>query len=95
MSDAIAPSEPVQTPAKLSPAMQQYRLFKSQHPGYCLFFRMGDFYEMFWEDAQLAARVLGVALTSRNKGIAGRNSDGRGAVSCGRGLSAEDDRGGA
>jgi len=43
--------------------MQQYREFKAKHPGYCLFFRMGDFYEMFWEDAQLAARVLGVALS--------------------------------
>jgi DNA mismatch repair protein MutS len=53
---------------KLSPAMQQYREFKAKHPGYVLFFRMGDFYEMFWEDAKLAARVLGVALTSRNKG---------------------------
>jgi DNA mismatch repair protein MutS len=55
-------------PAKLSPAMRQYRDFKQQHPGYVLFFRMGDFYEMFWEDAQLCARVLGVSLTSRNKG---------------------------
>ena len=50
--------------------MQQYRQFKSQYPGYVLFFRMGDFYEMFWEDAQLAAKTLGVALTSRNKGAA-------------------------
>ncbi len=56
--------------ANLSPAMRQYRQFKSQYPGYALFFRMGDFYEMFWEDAQLAAKVLGVALTSRNKGSA-------------------------
>lgn len=48
--------------------MRQYQEFKAQHPGYVLFFRMGDFYEMFWEDARLAARVLGVALTSRNKG---------------------------
>src|SRR4051794_12228748 len=52
-------------PAQLSPAMRQYRQFKAQHPGYVLFFRMGDFYEMFWEDAQLAAKTLGVALTSR------------------------------
>ena len=50
--------------------MQQYRQFKAQHPGYVLFFRMGDFYEMFWEDAILAAKTLGVALTSRNKGAA-------------------------
>jgi DNA mismatch repair protein MutS len=48
--------------------MRQYRDFKAQHPGYVLFFRMGDFYEMFWEDAQVCAKVLGVALTSRNKG---------------------------
>ncbi len=48
--------------------MRQYRQFKEQHPGYVLFYRMGDFYEMFWEDAILAARTLGVALTSRNKG---------------------------
>jgi len=48
--------------------MRQYQLFKAQYPDYVLFFRMGDFYEMFWDDAQLAARVLGVALTSRSKG---------------------------
>jgi DNA mismatch repair protein MutS len=48
--------------------MRQYQQFKAQYPGYVLFFRMGDFYEMFWEDAQLAAKVLGVALTSRSKG---------------------------
>jgi DNA mismatch repair protein MutS len=52
----------------LTPAMRQYRQFKEQYPDYVLFFRMGDFYEMFWEDAQLAAKVLGVALTSRSKG---------------------------
>jgi DNA mismatch repair protein MutS len=70
MPEADKPSESIAIPAKLSPAMQQYREFKTKHPGYVLFFRMGDFYEMFWEDAQLAARVLGVALTSRNKGAA-------------------------
>src|SRR5450432_2530699 len=66
------PAAPTARPAAsgLSPAMQQYRQFKSQHPGYVLFLRMGDFYEMFWEDAQLAAKTLGVALTSRNKGAA-------------------------
>lgn len=50
--------------------MRQYQQFKQQYPGYVLFFRMGDFYEMFWEDAKLAHRVLGVTLTSRNKGAA-------------------------
>jgi DNA mismatch repair protein MutS len=48
--------------------MRQYQQFKQQYPDYILFFRMGDFYEMFWEDARTAARTLGVALTSRNKG---------------------------
>src|SRR5258705_11436920 len=59
---------PAASAPPLSPAMRQYQQFKAQHPGYVLFFRMGDFYEMFWEDAQLAAKTLGVALTSRNKG---------------------------
>ena len=54
--------------AALSPAMRQYQQFKTQYPDYVLFFRMGDFYEMFWEDAQLAAKVLSVALTSRSRG---------------------------
>src|SRR5436309_3019891 len=54
--------------APLSPAMRQYQQFKAQYPDYVLFFRMGDFYEMFWDDAELASRVLGVALTSRSKG---------------------------
>lgn len=48
--------------------MRQYHQFKALHPGYVLFFRMGDFYEMFWEDAKVAARTLGVALTARSKG---------------------------
>ncbi len=69
MSDVPPPTEPPPINlANLSPAMRQYRQFKDQHPGYVLFFRMGDFYEMFWEDARVCARVLGVALTSRNKG---------------------------
>jgi len=58
----------VPQPAALTPAMRQYQQFKAQYPGYVLFFRMGDFYEMFWDDAQLAAKVLGVALTTRSRG---------------------------
>ena len=54
--------------AKLTPAMQQYRHFKSQHQDAILFFRMGDFYEMFYEDAVLAADLLGLTLTARNHG---------------------------
>jgi len=53
---------------KLSPMMERYLEVKRQHPGTILLFRMGDFYELFYEDAQLAANVLGLTLTSRDKG---------------------------
>ena len=49
-----------------TPAMRQYHRFKEQHPGCVLFFRMGDFYEMFHDDARLAHKALGVTLTQRN-----------------------------
>ncbi len=58
-----------ETPEQLdTPAMRQYRQFKQQYPDYILLFRMGDFYEMFYEDAKIASRELGLALTSRSKG---------------------------
>ena len=47
--------------------MRQYHNVKRQHPDAILFFRMGDFYETFYEDAKIASRVLGIALTSRDK----------------------------
>src|SRR5712691_415530 len=47
--------------------MQQYHRMKAEHPGALLFFRMGDFYELFFEDAVVAARALEIALTSRSK----------------------------
>ncbi len=53
---------------KLSPAMKQFHHFKQQHPDAILFFRMGDFYETFYEDAKTCSKVLGLTLTSRNKG---------------------------
>src|SRR3954452_19577899 len=49
--------------------MRQYREAKAQHPGMLLLFRMGDFYETFEDDAELAARVLGLTLTSREKQV--------------------------
>ncbi len=52
-----------------TPLIQQYREIKSRHQGSILFFRMGDFYEMFYEDAELASRVLGITLTSRGDGV--------------------------
>jgi DNA mismatch repair protein MutS len=48
--------------------MQQYREIKSRHQDAILFFRMGEFYEMFYEDAEVASRALGLTLTSRNNG---------------------------
>ena len=60
---ASAPTGPPDTPL-----MQQYRDIKSRHPQTILFFRMGDFYEMFEDDAKLASRELGLTLTSRNNG---------------------------
>ena len=50
--------------------MQQYREIKGRHQNAILFFRMGEFYEMFYEDAETASRVLGLTLTSRNNGAA-------------------------
>jgi DNA mismatch repair protein MutS len=47
--------------------IKQYLSIKDQYPDAILFYRMGDFYEMFFEDAQLASRVLEITLTSRNK----------------------------
>ncbi|HXG43454.1 MAG TPA: DNA mismatch repair protein MutS [Gemmatimonadales bacterium] len=52
-----------------TPLMQQYREIKSRHRDKILFFRMGDFYEMFYEDAHLASRLLGITLTSRGDGV--------------------------
>ncbi len=51
----------------LTPAMRQFRYFKEKYPDAILFFRMGDFYETFFEDAAVCSRVLGLVLTSRGK----------------------------
>src|SRR3989440_4208088 len=52
-----------------TPMMQQYQEAKQRHPGMLLLFRMGDFYELFDDDAQTAVKVLGLTLTSRDKTI--------------------------
>jgi len=54
--------------AEQTPMMRQYLEIKSGYPDAILFFRMGDFYEMFLDDALLASRILDITLTSRNKG---------------------------
>src|SRR5574339_264707 len=53
-----------------TPLMRQYREIKRGYPDAILFFRVGDFYEMFYEDAQIASALLSIALTSRDKASA-------------------------
>ncbi len=55
------------TMTQLTPMLQQYLEIKGQHEDTILFYRMGDFYEMFFDDAIVASKILGITLTSRNK----------------------------
>ena len=57
--------------AELTPMMRQYLEIKEQNPDSILFFRLGDFYEMFGADARTASRELDLTLTSRDKDISG------------------------
>src|SRR6201985_4039750 len=63
-----APAAPPQntTPGR-TPMMEQYLDIKAAHPGLLLFYRMGDFYELFFEDAEIASKALGIMLTKRGK----------------------------
>jgi DNA mismatch repair protein MutS len=54
-------------PSQLTPMLRQYLEIKKQHPGTMLFFRLGDFYELFFDDALLGARELEITLTARHK----------------------------
>src|SRR5260221_1065479 len=54
-------------PARVTPMMEQYLEIKAANPGLLLFYRMGDFYELFFEDAEIASRALGIVLTKRGK----------------------------
>jgi len=54
-------------PARITPMMEQYLEIKAAHQGLLLFYRMGDFYELFFEDAELASKALGIVLTKRGK----------------------------
>ena len=58
--------------------MQQYHRMKAEHPDALVFFRMGDFYELFFDDAVVASRALEIALTSRSK-----DKDGQPVPMCG------------
>lgn len=71
LDEGGAPSGPAEVPASIAaatPMLRQYLEIKSRYPDALLFFRLGDFYELFYEDARLAAEVLGITLTSRPKG---------------------------
>src|SRR6476659_1167623 len=61
--DAAQPAEA----ARVTPMMEQYLEIKAANPGLLLFYRMGDFYELFFEDAEIASRALGIMLTKRGK----------------------------
>jgi DNA mismatch repair protein MutS len=63
-SDAPPPAE---ASARVTPMMEQYLEIKAANPGLLLFYRMGDFYELFFEDAEIASRALGIMLTKRGK----------------------------
>ncbi len=60
-----APNAPESAP--ITPMMSQFLEIKAVNPGYLLFYRMGDFYEMFFEDAEIASQALGIVLTKRGK----------------------------
>src|SRR5579863_6063807 len=65
-----APSDgepPAEAASRVTPMMEQYLEIKAANPGSLLFYRMGDFYELFFEDAEIASRALGIVLTKRGK----------------------------
>ena len=64
--NAKAPSSPA-SPAGVTPMMAQYLALKAQAEGCLLFYRMGDFFELFFDDARAAAQILDIALTSRGE----------------------------
>src|ERR1700710_1733370 len=53
--------------ARVTPMMEQHLEIRAANPGLLLFYRMGDFYELFFEDAEIASRALGIMLTKRGK----------------------------
>jgi DNA mismatch repair protein MutS len=63
----FGPSSPPGDDQRVTPLMEQYVEIKTANPGCLLFYRMGDFYELFFEDAEVASRALGIVLTKRGK----------------------------
>lgn len=56
-----------------TPMMQQYLKLKAQHPEILLFYRMGDFYELFYDDAKRASQLLDISLTKRGASAESRS----------------------
>src|SRR4051795_799697 len=81
------PAPQAEAAARVTPMMEQYLEIKAAHQGLLLFYRMGDFYELFFEDAEIASRTLNIVLTRRGKhqgadlpmwcGPVGRSGEGR------------------
>src|SRR6266403_2323356 len=63
----FAPASPPADDQRVTPLMEQYIEIKAANPGCLLFYRMGDFYELFFEDAEVASRALRIVLTKRGK----------------------------
>jgi DNA mismatch repair protein MutS len=66
-SKNTAPDVPADDVGRVTPMMEQYVEIKTAHPDCLLFYRMGDFYELFFDDAETASRALGIMLTKRGK----------------------------
>src|SRR4051794_25327622 len=63
--EAAAPQ--AEAAARVTPMMDQFLEIKAAHPGLLLFYRMGDFYELFFDDAEIASKTLGIVLTKRGR----------------------------
>src|SRR5262249_54615362 len=66
-ADASAAPAKASDDTRVTPMMEQYTEIKAGHPDCLLFYRMGDFYELFFGDAEIASRALGIVLTKRGK----------------------------
>src|SRR5579872_2822487 len=64
---ATPPAAKADDVARVTPMMEQYLEIKAANPNLLLFYRMGDFYELFFEDAEVASQALGIVLTKRGK----------------------------
>src|SRR5436190_21575013 len=66
-ANSPSPTNPAPADTRVTPMMEQYVEIKAANPDSLLFYRMGDFYELFFDDAEVASRALGIVLTKRGK----------------------------